>query len=208
MRVPSLPPAPTGRPKPARGTAPGTPPTPRQALKGRTSGRPVPPMTTPRHRTTHPPTPAHFIPHPRINTTTNPGRDSSCLPSPSHTPCCWHASSPLPPFHGALKPLGLASRQRRPLQKSRGLRPHVLRSKVQLRNAPGVSGNHAPNVRILFHDGARVPMSKPGRNPDRIPTIARMDFSRPLRSRRKDAKTSRHEARTSTLPPLRLCVFA
>ncbi len=159
--------------------------------------------------------------HPRINTTTNPERDSSCLPSPSHTLSRCRASSPLPPFHGALKPLGLARRQRRPLQKSRELRPHVLRPEevgphlekgqrilngatisglnplqarhvtagkgegiilavelstdlrplrtglrtavtplgrvmhalVQLRNAPSVPGNHAPNVRILFHDG-------------------------------------------------------
>jgi hypothetical protein len=158
-----------------------------------------------------------------VSTTTNPERDSSCLPSPSHTLSRCRASSPLPPFHGALKPLGLARRQRRPLQKSRELRPHVLRAKEvgphfeksqrildgatisglnplqaspvtagkgegiilavelstglrplrarlrtavsplgrvmhaldQLRNAPGVPGDHAAKVRILFHEGSR-----------------------------------------------------
>jgi hypothetical protein len=142
--------------------------------------------------------PPHLVP-----ITTNPDRDSSWPSSPSHTLSRWDASSPLPPFHGALKPLSLASRQRRPLQQTRELRPHVLRAEVQLRNAPGVPGNHALKVRILFHEGARVRMSKPGRNPDRIPSITRMNFSRPLRSRRKDAKT--RSQGHPLLPPLRLC---
>jgi hypothetical protein len=137
-----------------------------------------------------------------VSTTTNPDRDSSWPSSPSHALSRWDASSPLPPFHGALKPLVLAHRQRRPLQQTRELRPHVLRSEVQLRNAPGVPGDHAAKVRILFHEGERVPMSKPGRNPDWIPAIARMIFSRPLRSRRKDAKTTSQGH--PLLPPLRL----